>query len=748
MQTRLKPIAILLAAIPLLARAQAESGPIVADPIVIKAGAIQPLGASSVSHGDIAARRPSSSDTASLLRDVPGLSLYGAGGVSSLPSLHGLADDRIRIQVDGMDLISSCPNHMNSPLSYIDPSNVESVKVYSGITPVSIGGDSIGGTIQVNSAKPEFAQVGKGLLSKGQLGTYYRSNGNASASNLSATLAGENLSFYFRGSQAESGNYMAAEDFKARATLNGTAALSNKSNVTVHGNEVASTRYKTENQEVGFALRHKQHLLDLKVGIQRIPYEDYPNQRMDMLDNQSSQFNLRYSGIYDWGKLEGNLYRQLVKHFMNFDIYKTSMFMPMNTESQTQGGSVKATLNYSDTQTIRTGVDIVKYALKDWWPPVNTTSMGPNTQWNIQDGIRDRAAIFGELETQHSKDWLSLIGIRRELVKTNTGDAVPYNPSDTQGTARRQYLTDSATFNAKEREQTDHNWDLTLLARYTPSETQSYEGGYARKSRSPNLYQRYTWPTDGMSAIMNNFVGDGNGYRGDPGLKPEVAHTLSLTGNWHDPEKAQWGFRATPYYTYVQNYIDAQRCTTSDCALDATSKATQARSDQFIVLDYVNQNALLYGLDLSGFQSLGRTEGYGVFTLTGLVNYSKGQNKDTGDYLYNIMPLNAKIALNQKIGSWSNTLETQFVSGKNEVSATRNEIPTDAYSLLNLRTSYEMKQARFDLGIENVFDRFYQLPLGGAYTGQGGTMGQNNVAWNVPVPGMGRTAYAGLTLKF
>ena len=59
------------------------------------------------------------SDTASLLSDVPGVSLYGAGGVSSLPVIHGLADDRLRIKVDGMDLIASCPNHMNPALSYI-----------------------------------------------------------------------------------------------------------------------------------------------------------------------------------------------------------------------------------------------------------------------------------------------------------------------------------------------------------------------------------------------------------------------------------------------------------------------------------------------------------------------------------------------------------------------------------------------------------------------------------------------------
>ncbi|MBP6582723.1 MAG: TonB-dependent receptor, partial [Chromatiaceae bacterium] len=59
--------------------------------------------------------RVGTSDTAKLLLEVPGVSLYGAGGVSSLPAIHGLADDRVRIKVDGMDLIASCPNHMNPP---------------------------------------------------------------------------------------------------------------------------------------------------------------------------------------------------------------------------------------------------------------------------------------------------------------------------------------------------------------------------------------------------------------------------------------------------------------------------------------------------------------------------------------------------------------------------------------------------------------------------------------------------------
>ena len=75
-----------------------------------------------------------------------------------------MADDRVRVKVDGMDLISACANHMNPPLSYIDPSSVGSISVYAGITPVSVGGDSIGGTIQVNSQAPEFAKEGQGTL--------------------------------------------------------------------------------------------------------------------------------------------------------------------------------------------------------------------------------------------------------------------------------------------------------------------------------------------------------------------------------------------------------------------------------------------------------------------------------------------------------------------------------------------------------------------------------------------------------
>ena len=78
-------------------------------------------------------------DTAKLLEKSAGVSFYTAGGISSLPVIHGMADDRVKTSIDGMQITSACPNHMNPALSYVDPTKVEEIKAVAGITPVSEG---------------------------------------------------------------------------------------------------------------------------------------------------------------------------------------------------------------------------------------------------------------------------------------------------------------------------------------------------------------------------------------------------------------------------------------------------------------------------------------------------------------------------------------------------------------------------------------------------------------------------------
>ena len=698
---------------------------------------------------DINASAVNTSDSASLLADEPGVTLYRAGGVSSLPAIHGLADDRVRVKLDGMDLIASCPNHMNPPLSYIDPTNIDNIKVYAGITPVSVGGDSIGGTIMVNSAKPEFAAAGAGNLVKGQISSFYRSNNDAYGGNVSATFANETFSANYTGSSSQADNYKSGKNFKRTTdTQNGSHTLPL--------DEVGSTAYETTNHTLGFAFKRDNHMLEAKVGYQNMPEQLYPNQRMDLLDNEQKHVNLRYLGEFDWGALESRVYHEAVNHFMEFGPDKkflyttgnTTQGMPMNSKGKTSGATIKADLNLTAKDTLRVGSEYQHYALQDWWSAVvGASMMGPNDFININDGKRERSAVFAEWEKRMTPDLTTLAGLRYESVKTSAGMVHGYNlssaPTVVTGMDMLNQKRDAVAFNNADRNKTDNNWDVTLLGRYMINANNDFELGFARKVRSPNLYERYTWSTASMMALMNNTVGDGNGYLGDVNLKSEKAYTVSTTLDWHAANR-DWAFKATPYFTYVNDYIDAVQWNATTNAVSTTQT-----SNAFTTLRYVNQSARLYGLDLAGRFPLAQTN-VGQFAVKGLLNYTHGENRATGDGLYNIMPLNGKLTLTHNYQAWDNAVEVMMVKDKDRTSDARNEILTSGYSLLNLRSSYNWKQARLDLAVENVFDKQYALPLGGAYVGQGATMSASTlpIGWGTAVPGMGRSVNVGLTLKY
>ncbi|WP_255530721.1 TonB-dependent receptor plug domain-containing protein [Novosphingobium sp. NBM11] len=81
-----------------------------------------PVTGRTLSEADIRRLQLSTSDTAALLRWIPGVSANSGGGFSSMPVIRGLNEQRLRITVDGSPIDFACPNDMNSPLSYTDPS--------------------------------------------------------------------------------------------------------------------------------------------------------------------------------------------------------------------------------------------------------------------------------------------------------------------------------------------------------------------------------------------------------------------------------------------------------------------------------------------------------------------------------------------------------------------------------------------------------------------------------------------------
>nr|WP_223846706.1 TonB-dependent receptor [Komagataeibacter rhaeticus] len=666
----------------------------------------RPLSASSPSTIDRTSARLSSPDAASLFRNQPGVSTYAAGGLAALPVLNGMADDRVATVVDGVRIASGCPNHMNPALSFIDPDSVDTATAIAGITPVSMGGDSTGGTVDVERRDPQFAKHGRILVTGHVTGTY-RSNGGGYGASGSLTVANDMFSLRYNASYAQAGDYSGGGD----------------------AGTVRSTSYLTYNHAVTFGMHKDNHLLALTFGQQDTPHEGFANQYMDMTNNRSTFVNGKYVGTFDWGTLEARGYWQREDHAMDFlpDRQKTT-HMPMNTNARMAGYSLKATIPLAERHTLRLGSSFDHSGLNDWWPPVaGSMMMGPDTYHSINNGHRDRLGHFVEWEAAWTPRVSTLLGFRNDLVMMNTGPVSGY--SSTPSMMSNANIAAANAFNATDRGRTDVNFDVTALVRWKPRRDLSIEGGYARKTRSPNLYERYAWGRSAMVSSMINWFGDGNGYVGNPDLKPEVANTASVTADWHDPDGDRWDLKIQPYYTYTHNYVNAQRLA--------------AASNGFYTLGFVNHNAQSYGINGSGNYRLWQNTRFGRGEIVANINWVRGQDLTNGAALYHQMPTNGSVAVHETWRNWTGRVEMTFVKAKDSVDWVRNEPRTPGYALLGLGGQYHWRYMTLDASIDNVLNQKYELPLGGWSLADDAATGTLRA-----LPGMGRSFNVSLTASF
>ena len=654
----------------------------------------------------------SSSDTAAILQSVPGVSGFGAGGFSTLPVIRGLESQRLTVLVDGVSIASACPNDMNPPLSYTDPQTIGSIDVITGVSPVSYGGDSIGGIIRVESAAPRFAKQGETLLT-GEVSAFYRSNGDGFGGSLSMTAASDKLSLTYNGS------YTQADNFEGGGALG----------------IVRSSEYAKTDHSFNIATQLDSGLLELKGGFHSAPYEGFPNQYMDMTSNTSWFLNGHYAGIFDWGNLDVRANWRDTDHVMNFldDKGGTSTGgMPMNTEVHSAGYAVQADILLGNAGTLRVGNEFQHQWLNDYWPPVEgSMMMGPGSFINVNGAKRDRLGTFIEWKKSWDRGLTVIAGIRNDQVWMNTGTVSPY------GTSMMQMpdVMAAAEFNEADRAHRDSNWSGSLLARYALSSHAEVEWGYARKVRSPNIYERYSWGRGAMASRMIGWFGDGNGYVGNLALRPEKADTLSAALSIHGGGQDGWLLKIAPYYTRVDDYIDAVKLT------DFTDM--MGNPTPFDQLQFVNQNAEFYGIDLSGAMPLWSSPSAGSARLTARASWLHGQNLTDKGPLYHQMPFNAALGLEHKIGGLETRIDLTVVSEKDRVDPTRNEPETDSYALLDVLFAYRINKVRMTLGASNLFDKAYYAPLGGMSLGDLKATGDLR-----PVPGRGRSINAGVTLSF
>ena len=631
-------------------------------------------------------------DAGELLKKLPGANVNRNGPLTSVAQYRGLFGDRVNVLIDGVKINSAGPNSMDTPLSYLPASRLETISLYRGIAPVSSGIETMGGTILAHSKKIDFS-TNDAFEFHGGANAGYGENGDNHHGSLLAGIANNQHSFHLAGS-IERGNDLEFDDGDilpsehARDTFGGGYAFQNGSQ---------SLSLNAEHHDTG------------KTGTPALP--------MDIIYAKGEHYNARFSNTFsNDSTVTAKFSYQDSKHWMsNYELRARPT--PMRRFAKTDVESDSFGLAYATSSwEIGISADHADHNA-DIFNPGNALFFVSNYN-NVE---RDRYSIFGEKQFTVN-NWKLETGVRYTRVEMDAGEV---NTS----MAMPPVVALRNAFNNADRKQDDSLVDIVFNTTYSVNSEFDLIAGIARKERAASYQERYLWlPLESTAGLA-----DGNNYIGKIDLDTEVAYQLELGFDWHTPRAT---FSPHLFYHRINDYIQGTPNTNAAAAMVSAMMAGPGK----LVLEYNNVDAKLYGLDANWSFAISPQ-----WQLDGVVSYVRGERRDTSDNLYRIAPLTARTMLSYVQDTWTVGFEAETVASQNRVSAENREKKTGGYAVFNLSASFQPSQnIILTAGVNNVFDRGYENHLGGYNR----IANNPDIAQGDRLPGLGRSAYLGVNVNW
>lgn len=592
-------------------------------------------------------------DSAEQLKKLPGANINRNGPLTSIAQYRGMFGDRVNVLVDGVRISQAGPNSMDSPLSYIAASQLDSLTLYRGIAPVSSGIETIGGSIAASSKQADFGN-GDDFAFSGQASAGFAHNNDSYQLGLNTVLSNQNHRIGLYGSR-DKGDDQRFSD--------GTLLPSR------HERDSFGMAYGYRNdRDFEMALDAEHHDTG-ETGTAALP--------MDILFARGERYKTAFSQILDNGdKLSLRLHYQDADHLMNNFSLRQGPAAAMQRQTYTDVIAYGVQLHYQHQNWL--------FGLETDMAEHNATIFNPNNSGfrltNFNQVERDRYSVFAEWEGDLNADWSMQAGGRYSKIHS---DADAVSAAGLMGPMAAMMQMRADAFNAEDRSQQDDLLDAAVTLNRVLRPDLDLIIGAARKQRAASYQERYLWfPAESTSGLA-----DGNNYLGDINLSPETAYQFELGLDWHRPT---YGMSPRLFYHHVNDYI----------------QGVAAAPD---TLQFTNVDARLYGLDASWYLALNNQ-----WQLDGTISYVRGERHDTDDNLYRIAPLTHRVQLSYIEMNWQLGLTMVNVASQNQVSAENTEQKTGGYSLFHLTGQYQLDQnLTVHAGIDNLFDRRYQDHLGG-----------------------------------
>jgi len=289
----------------------------------------------------------------------------------------------------------------------------------------------------------------------------------------------------------------------------------------------------------------------------------------------------------------------------------------------------------------------------------------------------------------------------------------------------------ATAFNSADRTNSDTNLDLFAKYSYHQSANTTLYAGLARKSRSPSYQELFLW----MPLEATGGLADGKTYVGNLNLESEISHEIELGIDWSTQNLS---LSPRLFYKDIDDYIQStpsQNAMVNNFAMMMSNMGMGSPNP----LQFNNVDAEIYGVDMEAGYALNAN-----WYLRSVASITQGKRNDINDNLYRIAPANLSLALDYLAENWMFTVESISYARQSKVSATNLETQTSGYTLLNASAQIQLP-ANIDLGIgiDNIFDRYYQDHLGGYNRAF-----NPNVALRDRLPGLGRNIYARLIWEY
>ncbi len=636
----------------------------------------------------------SNSETGSALRTISGVDASRMGGHGVDLVIRGQSASQLNVLIDGAKIEGGCPNRMDPPTAYAEISSFDQVTVIKGINSVTYGVGGSGGTVLFERNAPTF-EDGKPVQGQINIGT--TSNGPTRDMNATVAAGGEEGYIVLQGSKKSADNY-----------LDG------------NGNEVNSS-YESQQGHVDLGWTPNENN-ELRLSYENTLVEDalFQGARMDapLSDGTTTRLSYKGSKINDAIQdIEVDLYKSTVDHVMNN--YELRPFItPAETVShvESKGAKLKLSSMLGHTQ-LDYGVQFESVDKLATAIDVNDDDKIVQYMW--PDVISQTKSVFAESTSFFKDQQKVILGLRYDIVSTEANDA--YTLPD-KGTKVSEPLYTSTYTDYSGKIKTEEG-NLNGLLRYERGYQNNLTvfSGLSRTHRYADATEQYMARNALMSGVDQSWVGN-------PDLKPEQHNQLDI-GLSQASDKSSWTVSA--YYDVVNNYI------LRDLAINQTDSGVTATAPGVTDLRsvYINKDATIYGLDMSGSWKTSQH-----VTVGSSLSLTKGTNETDHRNLSNIAPLSGAAFAEYAATDWKTGARFNFATAQTDVNAEFGELETAAWSTLDVYGDYQVnKSIKLSAGVDNLADHAYETYLNRVDNDSGST-------YKVYEPG--RTVWAKLNAKF